>query len=278
MSAPETSEHESYAALSAPPAAKRSLLSRLSAYKEAFLSLIAVLAAWQIASLFFADFLFPPLTAIGAAVVDLVASGGLWEAAATFARILSGMAGAFLFGGLLAVLMARSGGLHRGLYPIVNLLQGVPALSWVVIAIIWFQHTEFRIWFIMCVTTLPAFTFQLLDAYRSIPNDLAEMTMTFRPKKRDYFRVLVAPALVPGVLTAWKVNLGNASRVVVVAELVGATSGVGYQLLQSQQLFDMAAAISWTLTLVVFVLLMQGVLSILETYLLRYRPQSERVT
>jgi hypothetical protein len=37
-----------------------------------------------------------------------------------------------------------------------------------------------------------------------------------------------------------EVNLGNASRMVVVAELVGATGGVGYQLLQ-QQLFDMAA-------------------------------------
>ena len=67
------------------------------------------------------------------------------------------------------------------------------------------------------------------------------------------------------------------ARVVVVAELVGATSGVGYQLLQSQQLFDMAAAVSWTLTLVVFVLLMQSALASIENVLLRYRPQSERV-
>jgi NitT/TauT family transport system permease protein len=55
------------------------------------------------------------------------------------------------------------------------------------------------------------------------------------------FRVMIAPAILPDILTAWKVNLGNASRVVVVAELVGATGGVGYQL-QQQQVFDMAGA------------------------------------
>ena len=75
------------------------------------------------------------------------------------------------------------------------------------------------------------------------------------------FRVLVLPTVVPGILTAWKVNLGNASRVVVVAELVGATGGVGYELLRQQQLFDMAGALAWTLQLVVFVLVFQGLIT-----------------
>ncbi len=70
---------------------------------------------------------------------------------------------------------------------------------------------------------------------------------------------MIAPAILPDILTAWKVNLGNASRVVVVAELVGATGGVGYELLQQQQLFDMAGALAWTLQLVFFVLIVQGV-------------------
>ena len=48
--------------------------------------------------------------------------------------------------------------------PVLTFLQGIPALSWVVFAIIWFHGTEFRILFIMVMTTLPAFTFQMLDA------------------------------------------------------------------------------------------------------------------
>jgi NitT/TauT family transport system permease protein len=62
----------------------------------------------------------------------------------------------------------------------------------------------------------------------------------------------------------------------VVAELVGATGGVGYELLRQQQLFDMAGAIAWTLQLVVFVLVVQGLITAVEAWALRWRPKSER--
>jgi ABC-type nitrate/sulfonate/bicarbonate transport system permease component len=146
----------------------------------------------------------------------------------------------------------------------------------VVFAIIWFHGTEFRVLFIMVMTTLPAFTFQILDAFRSMSKDLFEMTMAFRPSRWTLFRFLIVPTIMPGILTAWKVNLGNAARVVVVAELVGATGGVGYELLRQQQLFDMAGAMAWTLQLVLFVLVVQQTINAIETWALRYRAVSER--
>ena len=175
-------------------------------------------------------------------------------------RILAGLAGSFVIGAGLALLMVRSRAVDKFLSPILTLFQGIPALSWVVFAIIWFHGVEFRILFIMVLTTLPAFTFQVLGALRGMSRDLMEMVFSFRPTRAKLFRVMIAPAILPDILTAWKVNLGNASRVVVVAELVGATGGVGYQLLQQQQLFDMAGALAWTLQLVFFVLIVQGAL------------------
>jgi len=160
--------------------------------------------------------------------------------------------------------------------PVLTFFQGIPALSWVVFAIIWFQGIEFRVFFIMLMTTLPAFTFQILDAFRSMSKDLFEMTMSFRPSRLKLFRYLIVPTIVPGILTAWKVNLGNAARVVVVAELVGATGGVGYELLRQQQLFDMAGAMAWTLQLVLFVLVVQQTITAIENWTLRYRAVSER--
>jgi ABC-type nitrate/sulfonate/bicarbonate transport system permease component len=174
------------------------------------------------------------------------------------------------------MLMARSDSFERYCYPLLNFNQGIPALSWVVISIIWFRGIEFRIFFIMVMTTLPAFAFQVLDSYRTMSKDLFEMTLVFRPSRYDLFRTLIWPTVLPGILTAWKVNLGNASRVVVVAELVGATGGVGYELLQQQQIFDMAGAVAWTIVLVVFVLGVQGVISAIEAHALAYRAAAER--
>jgi ABC-type nitrate/sulfonate/bicarbonate transport system permease component len=128
----------------------------------------------------------------------------------------------------------------------------------------------------MIVTALPAFSFQVLGALRAISKDLFEMVLSFRPTRTKMFTAMILPSILPDILTAWRVNLGNASRVVVVAELVGATGGIGYRLLEQQQLFDLAGALAWTLQLVIFVLVMQKLLNMIEQWAFKYRAQSER--
>jgi NitT/TauT family transport system permease protein len=250
---------------------------RLIRMLQATASMLVIAALWQIASLFFPRYLFPPVPDIVTRTIGILLSWPLLaEVLVTALRIFAGLLGAFVLGGVMALAIGRSPRIESYVTPVLGFLQGIPALSWVVIAIIWFHGIEFRIFFIMVVTTLPAFTFQILDAFRSMSKDLFEMTMSFRPRRWTLFRVLVVPTIVPGILTAWKVNLGNAARVVVVAELVGATGGVGYELLRQQQLFDMAGAIAWTLQLVLFVLLVQQTITAIEGRALRYRAVSER--
>src|SRR4030088_3849904 len=252
-------------------------LAGLKRLGSSVLPFVVVIAIWQFASLFFPRFLFPSLIVVFWRCIEIFSSRTMFaDVLSTLLRILAGLAGAFIVGGLLALSMVRSRAVDHFLSPILTLFQGIPALSWVVFAIIWFHGVEFRIFFIMVMTTLPAFTFQVLGALRAMSRDLMEMVFSFRPTRAKLFRVMIAPAILPDILTAWKVNLGNASRVVVVAELVGATGGVRYQLLQQQQLFDMAGALAWTLQLVFFVLIVQGALTLIETTAFRYRAVSER--
>jgi ABC-type nitrate/sulfonate/bicarbonate transport system permease component len=250
---------------------------RVTRALQATASMLVLAVAWQLASLVFPPFLFPPVPDIVTRTIEVLMTGSLLaDVLLTAARIFGGLLGAFVLGCVLALVIGRSQTVENYVAPVLIFIQGIPALSWVVFAIIWFHGTEFRILFIMVMTTLPAFTFQILDAFRSMSKDLFEMTMSFRPSRWTLFRVLIVPTIVPGILTAFKVNLGNAARVVVVAELVGATGGVGYQLLRQQQLFDMAGAMAWTLQLVLFVLVMQQTIAAIEAWTLRYRAVSER--
>src|SRR3954451_21263290 len=250
---------------------------RVRQFLQASASIAVLLAAWQIASFYFPHYLFPPVQDIVARTWKiLITWSELAQVLETAARIFVGLTGAFIVGSLLAIPIGRYPKLESYITPFLIFLQGIPALSWVIVAIIWFHGTEFRIAFIMIITTLPAFTFQVIDSYRSMNKDLFEMTMSFRPSGWTLFRVLIVPTIVPGILTAWKINLGNAGRVVVVAELVGATGGVGYELLRQQQLFDMAGALAWTIQLVLFVLVVQQIIVWIENWLLRYRAVSER--
>jgi NitT/TauT family transport system permease protein len=244
---------------------------------QAAVSMLALSGAWQILSYAFPPFLFPPVPAIISRTIEILITGSLLsDVLLTAWRIFAGLFGAFTVGGFLALVIGQSRTAENFITPVLTFFQGIPALSWVVFAIIWFHGIEFRVWFIMLMTTLPAFTFQILDAFRSMSKDLFEMTMSFRPSRTKLFRYLIVPTILPGILTAWKVNLGNAARVVVVAELVGATGGVGYELLKQQQLFDMAGAMAWTLQLVLFVLIAQQTINAIEAWTLRYRAVSER--
>ena len=253
------------------------LAPRLQRLAEVLAPFVVLAALWQVAALNFPKYLFPPLLDVLWRTLDIFASWPQFmQVLATVGRILGGLAGAFVIGVVLAIVMARSGTLDRFFTPILNFFQGIPALSWVVFAIIWFHGIEFRILFIMVVTSLPAFTFQVLDALRGVSRDLFEMVLSYRPTRRKLFRAMILPAILPDIMTAWKVNLGNASRVVVVAELVGATGGVGYELLMQQQQFDMAGALAWTLQLVFFVLISQQIIALIEAYAFRYRATSER--
>ncbi|MBX9758184.1 MAG: ABC transporter permease subunit [Beijerinckiaceae bacterium] len=238
---------------------------------------VVLALAWQIASYGLPRYLVPSLVDVFWRTLDIFFDWTQFRSAlATASRIMAGLVGAFIIGVLLAFVMERSRAADKFLGPILNFFQGIPALSWVVFAIIWFKGVETRILFIMIITTLPAFTFQIVSALRGMSKDLLEMTLSFRPTRWKMFKVMILPAILPDILTSWRVNLGNASRVVVVAELVGATGGVGYELLQQQQLFDMAGALAWTLQLVIFVLLTQKVISGIENWAFKYRAQSER--
>lgn len=238
---------------------------------------VALIIIWQLVSLISPPYLFPPVQSIIGDLIEIFSNWSIaLHALTTIGRILLGLGIAFVAGSLLGIFMGMYKSLNDTVRPILSFIQGVPALSWVVIAVIWFQQVELRIFFIILITALPNFAFQTYDSYNAISKDLREMLLVFRPKKAQLFKMLIIPSITPDLFTAWKVNLGNSTRVAIVAELVGATVGVGYQLSSAQSLFDMSMALAWTLILVIFVIVFQMILAKSEQSLLSWRPKSER--
>ena len=130
---------------------------------------------------------------------------------------------------------------------------------------------ETRIAFVVIVSTAPSFFYQARDGVRSIPTDLWDMVRSWRPSALKLVRILIIPALLPALLTGWRINLGNGTRVTIMAELLGGVSGIGYQLRLSEELFRMDRAIAWTAVLVAFVVATNGAVSLIEAKALRWR-------
>ena len=128
---------------------------RVRQFLQASAGTLVLAAAWQIASFFFPHYLFPPVQDVLARTVKILFNWPeLVQVLETAGRIFAGLAGAFVLGSLIAIPIGRYPKIESYINPFLIFLQGIPALSWVIVAIIWFHGTEFRIFFIMVITMM----------------------------------------------------------------------------------------------------------------------------
>jgi len=240
---------------------------------EMLVSLGALLVSWQVASLFLPEFVLPGVQLIFQEFLKMAREGTLFsDTLLTLYRIVRGLIVGFIVGAFLGIAMGTAKKTEHYLIPIVNFIMGIPALSWTLIVILWFRGTETRILVLMLAISFPVFAHSVLDAVKGVSKEWMEMTLVFRPTRGQVYRMLILPSIIPHILTAWKVTVGFAVRVVIVAELVGASTGVGFRMLQQQSLLNMSGVLAWTLVLVVSGFGMQFVISKMESRLLRWRP------
>lgn len=236
--------------------------------REMVVGLLLLAAAWEIVSWFVPPFIVPGWGRIFRSLVGLRMDFVL----VTLARVAGALVVSFALGLGLAVAMYASVRLERYVRPIVRLLMAVPVVCWILFAVLWFKWVELRIGFVLVVVCAPVFLVDVLDAMKGVSKELRDMLRSFRPTRAQLFTKLVLPATVPAMLTSWKINLSLAIRVVTIAELVGAVTGIGYGLVVAQELFSVADVFAWTLVLVVILFLAEAVLTRVEDHVLRWRP------
>ena len=182
----------------------------------------------------------------------------------TLARVIGALILSFVLGVALAMAMYRSHSLENHPHPIVRLLMAVPVVCWILFAVLWFKWVELRIAFVLIVVCGPVFIVDVLDGMKGVSRELRDMLRSFRPSQVHFFTKLVLPATLPTILTSWKINLSLAIRVVTMAELVGAVSGIGYGLVVAQELFSVAEVFAWTFILVAILFALEAIVARVE--------------
>ena len=240
--------------------------------RQTLVSLLVFAAIWEALShlapyLGIPPFAIPSFVRIARSITTITPL----DIAVTLARVIAALIVSFVLGLALAIAMYRSHVLDEYLHPMIRLLMAVPVVSWILFAVLWFPGVEFRIGFVLVVVCGPVFLVDMLDAMRGVPRELRNMMRSFRPTTGQYFFKLMIPAIVPTIFTSWKVNISLAIRVVTIAELVGAVTGIGHQLSVAQELFSVADVFAWTLVLVALLFLLEAIVARVEARMLRWR-------
>ena len=240
--------------------------------RHTLVSLLVFVVCWEVLShlaptLGIPAFAIPSFVKIAKSFANITAA----DIVVTLARVIGALLVSFVLGLALAMAMYRSESLEKYLHPMIRILMAVPVVSWILFAVLWFRGVEFRICFVLVVVCGPVFLVDALDAMRGVPRELRNMMQSFRPTTWQFFFKLMLPAIVPTIFTSWKVNISLAIRVVTIAELVGAVTGIGHQLSVAQELFSVADVFAWTLVLVALLFLLEALVARVETRLLRWR-------
>ena len=205
-----------------------------------FLSPVVLLVAWEFvtrAGVIDPLFLPPPSRAI-AELFTLMSSGELLKALAiSLYRVFFGFALAAIFGVALGTLMGRNRMLEDVLDPVVELLRPISPLALFPLAILWFGIGDAsKVFVIALAASFPV----ILNTYagvRSVDLNLLRASRSLGANRSELFTSVVLPGSLPHIFTGLRLAWGISWIVIVAAEMVGASAGIGYMVLEAQQTF-----------------------------------------
>jgi len=198
-----------------------------------------------------------------------------WQLLVSLLRLVAALSVSLLLGTALGLAMSLLPRLRPYLRAVLVIDTGVPALSWILVAVFWFRNPEYRIFFVLCMILVPFYAMQVHDGIRALPRDWMEMIGTFRPRRAQLLRFLILPHIVAYVLMTTKSIIGYATRMLVFAEMISATMGVGAEMGVAQASFHMEDVLAWTVLLILFNVLAQGAIGLIERHALSWRSEAD---
>ena len=177
----------------------------------------------------------PAPTVVGKTIYQLTVSGDLLKhAGITIARVavgfLLGASAGTLFGGLTGYLPVA----RKLLDPSLQALRSVPSIAWVPLFLLWLgiQETS-KIALISLGAFFPVYL-NLSAAMRHVDPKLLEVGKLYRLSTFQMVRRIILPAVLPEYIVGLRSGLGLAWMFVVAAELLGASSGLGYLMVDGE--------------------------------------------
>jgi sulfonate transport system permease protein len=181
--------------------------------------------------------LMPPPSRLVQTAWSLARSGELQtHILATMTRVLLGFAIGAAAGTLLGMLNGASPLAARLLDPSVQALRSIPSIAWVPLFILWLGIFETSKLALIALGVFFPVYLGIFSAIQSVDRKLIEVGRVFGLSRIGIALWITWPAVMPTWIASLRTGLGLGFMFVVAAELMGASEGLGYLLLDGQQM------------------------------------------
>ena len=198
---------------------------------------IGLVLAWELLSRFgvVAPNLFPAPTTVLGTLLTLASTGELFRhIGITLYRVALG----FVIGTLTATILGALTGYSRSAYayldPFLQALRNIPSIAWVPLFILWLGIYESSKVTLIAVGVFFPVYLNLMSGIQGVDRKLVEVGQIYRLNQVQLIWRVFFPATLPAYLVGLRSGLSLGWMFVVAAELMGASQGLGYLLVDGQ--------------------------------------------
>ncbi len=231
-----------------------------------------ILVVWQAISLFYASHQFPNILELGAALIEVFDGSGMYtftgSVPITIARIILSVVFAMLIGVPFGIAMGLYTTFEDFLLFYLLIFLAIPAIMWAFLGVIWFGLSPYLVPVLAgMLTLLPYVIVNTWKGTQDVDADLLEMATVFGLSTVAVWRHVLIPHLLPYLFSTSRMVFAIGWRVMLIIEVFGAGSGLGYVINAMFQAQRNDLLLAWAIPVV-------AVIVVLERLLKRYEDRA----
>lgn len=228
------------------------------------LFLVFLLVLWKVLSAILPSIILPSPTAVFSVVVKLFVSGEVFEPfKITMLRFILGMGLSFVFASVLGVCMGINKKIEAFFMPMINIIQAIPPISWLLLAIVWFGLNGKPTILIVFLSTVSIILINLLEGIRNVDKLLLDMGKCFKLNKAQIILHIIIPSLTSYIESGVNIAIGVGLKLVIMGEVISSSNGVGGEINNARLNLETDKILAWTVAIVMFYYLMQKLVEII---------------
>ncbi|OFV99584.1 MAG: sulfonate ABC transporter permease [Acidobacteria bacterium RIFCSPLOWO2_02_FULL_61_28] len=206
----------------------------------------AILSLWSAGVWWSGTRVFPSPVAVERALAELLRKGLLWRYIGdSLFRVGAGYALAITCGIPVGLLLGWNPAAAAAVNPVIQMLRPISPLAWIPLAIVWFGATDLAAIFLIFLASVFPILVSTMNGVRNVPPMFLQAGQNFGLSTAALLRRVVFPSALPQMLVGLRIALGVAWLVLVAAEMIAVTSGLGYLIIDSRnagQRYDLVIA------------------------------------
>jgi NitT/TauT family transport system permease protein len=232
--------------------------SKNSDYLYSCLGVLIIVLGWHLLSLHYNRVLVPSPADTIRAFMDIYSSGELMKnLQISFHRQIIGLALGLIMGIGTGILAGINHKLELTIQPFIKILLAVPAIVFVVMAMVWLGMGSSMAIFLVALLVYPIMHVNTVQGFKSIDRNLLEMGKVYRLPVIIKIRKIYLPGLTHSVVAGFSLATASSVRLTIMAELLGAREGIGQKIAVSRAYLETENLFAWVLVLILIIVFLE---------------------